>query len=129
MRQLALSIVTAVMATSAFAAEATISGTYGNEAGCAYLKSGDYGDDSIVYLTAEQFSTYGQSCHFVGLRPLPESFIGYSVDLLADSICFYEGEDIRGAEQLVLSPDMDGTSYRIFSADTSLRAELDKCPE
>lgn len=102
-------------------AELTLPGNYGNAEGCAYLKTNDLSNDSLVYLTPQGLSTYASGCDFVAVHADADG------NQLTQGICHYEGEDILGAENHIITPPNEAEAVRIYTAGGEIWAELEPC--
>jgi hypothetical protein len=109
-------------AASVTGAELTLPGNYGNAEGCTYLKTNDLLNDALLYLTPEGLSSYGSSCEFVAVYGDDEG------NQLTEGICHYEGEDVLGVENHIITPPNAAGAVRIFTSSGELWAELEPCP-
>ncbi len=69
------------------AADLTITGNYGNPAGCRQAAGGGVDSDDLLLLTPKEVSTYATLCEFVQLLPAGQ------LDLVATVICGHEGDE------------------------------------
>ena len=107
--------------TASSAAELTLTTAYGNQQGCAYLQSGMLDGDEMVYLTRRELGKYASGCEFVAVHSDSNG------NQRAAGICHYEGEDVLGAEDFVITPPNEAGLVRIFAANAEIWAELEPC--
>ena len=108
-------------ATAGSAAELTLDTAYGNQQGCAYLQSGVLDSDELVYLTRRELGKYASGCEFVAVQADSHG------NQRAQGICHYEGEEVLGAEDFVITPPDAAGLVRVFAANAEIWAELEPC--
>lgn len=112
-----------VLGGSAFAQSLTLEGTWGNEAGCKFVKEGQSEDDSYLALKSDGVESYGTGCEWVQVLP------GKSGAQVAIGLCGYEGEGGLGSETFVIARDMaDPTLIKIYTNHGEVWGEVRKCP-
>ena len=109
------------LAAAASAATLDISGPYGNEAGCRFAASGDYGDDSLLLLTAEEVSSFATGCKFTAVRPAGNGV--FAVDVL----CSHEGEEEKTTGAMRLEKVKGDDAWTIFDEDGSRWGTVGRC--
>lgn len=111
------------MASPAVAGQINILYNYGNPAGCRNLATGDYGDDSMFYLTPDGFSSYATGCEFLqALRPKNDSYV-------VTTICGHEGEETMTIEMYRIQKASDGAdAYEIYTRNGDLWQRVEPCP-
>jgi hypothetical protein len=102
-------------------AQLALPGNYGNAEGCAYLKTNDYGNDAVVYLTPEGFSTFASGCDFVAVHA--DSY----GNQLTQGICHNEGEETLDAQSHIIMPPNAAGAVRIYTEGGEIWAELEPC--
>ncbi len=111
----------AILATPALAQEApVISGNWGNEAGCAFVKGGTRDDEGIALLTAEKYEDYVTYCDFVQVLKGPGA-------LVITALCGHEGEDAITAETLIVRKPADGSGLMLTDAAGNERGRFEQC--
>jgi hypothetical protein len=114
--------VLAMLAGPAAAARLDLAGPYGNAAGCRYLATNVYGDDSVVMLTPDSFETFVTSCEF--LQVLAASSGASVVTML----CGHEGDEAQTVEFLRVVKDPNGLdAYDIFAGTGDARGRVERC--
>lgn len=113
-----------MLAAPALAGQLNILHDYGNAAGCRNLAAGDYGDDTMVYLTADGFSSYATGCEILeALRPRNDSYV-------VTAVCGHEGEEMMTVEMFRIQRPQDGAdAFEIFTAAGDLWARVEPCLE
>ena len=114
-------IIVLLGAASVAGAELALPGNYGNAEGCAYLKTNDYGNDAVVYLTPQGLSTFASSCDFVAVYPDEYG------NQLTQGICHSEGEPTLDAQNHIITPPNEAGAVRIYTAGGEIWAELEPC--
>lgn len=101
----------------------TLDGVWGNEAGCIFAKEGTSEDDGFVVLKADGIETYATACEWVQVASAKDG------TQVATGLCSYEGEEGRGVESFVVTPDLsDAMLLRIYAANGEPWGEVRKCP-
>ena len=108
-------------AASVAGAELALPGNYGNAEGCAYLKTNNFTDDALLYLTPRGLSAYASGCDFVAVAADSHG------NQLAQSICHHEGEEMLSAESHIITPPNAAGAVRIYMANGEIWAELEPC--
>lgn len=108
-------------ALPAIAAELPIEGSWGNEAGCRILATGNYEGEDLVALTKTEVQTYVTNCSFVTVTPLENGTIVTTV------ICGHEGEAEQTLGLMRFSKSEDGKRWGVYAADGGSWGELDRC--
>ncbi len=100
-----------------------IDGTYGTPAGCLYVKTKNYGDDSAVVLTPDHFETFASDCEFLQALPVRD---GSRVVMM---LCSHEGESTRSVDfsRIVKSPD-GADAYEVYGQAGELIERVGRCP-
>ena len=123
-----LSCAAFVIAATAFYAQAIaadlldIKGSYGSPAGCKYLKTKDYSDETIVLLSPGEFQTYASLCEFLQvLKPADGSSV-------ITALCASEGDSEQSVEFLRVVKGADGAdAYDVFGQAGDLQARVERC--
>lgn len=102
-------------------AELVLPGNYGNAEGCAYLKTNNLINDSLVYLTPQGLSSYASGCDFVAVDA--DSY----GNQLTQGICHSEGEETLDAQNHIITPPNAAGAVRIYTAGGEIWAELEPC--
>ncbi|MEQ8658387.1 MAG: hypothetical protein RIC24_13890 [Hyphomicrobiales bacterium] len=114
----------ALFATSALAAELPIDGVYGDELGCARLTMGpnDIDEPGGINVYADRLAGYEWGCTWAEVWPYPGDN-GYGVQGLCS------GEGIPSLEQFIIELNRDGPGPRmtVYAADGAPRWVLDRC--
>lgn len=109
-------------ASSAHAQEQIkIGGNYGNEAGCKYLATNNYGDDSVLALTPKEVQTAVTLCSFVTATTLENGTIVASV------ICGHEGEETQTLGMMRFTKVYEQDRWGIFDANGDTWGEVSPC--
>lgn len=117
-----LFLLASLAATSAAADVLDIPGSYGSPAGCKFLKTNDYSDETLVVLTPGQFQTYASLCEFLQvLKPADGSSV-------VTALCANEGEAEQSIEFMRVVKSADGTdAYEVHSQAGDLQAKVERC--
>lgn len=110
-----------LLTAAASAATLDISGPYGNEAGCRFAATGEYGDDSLLLLTAEEVSSFVTGCEFTAVRPAGNGV--FAVDVL----CSHEGEEEKTTGSMRLEKVEGDDAWTIFDEDGSQWGTVGRC--
>lgn len=111
-----------MLAGPAAAARLDLDGAYGNAAGCHYLATNVYGDDSVVMLTPDSFETFVTSCEFLQVLAARS---GASVVTM---LCGHEGDESQTVEFLRVVKDQNGLdAYDIFAGTGDARGRVERC--
>lgn len=122
-RPLAFAACMALFVSPSLAADLTLDGTWGNGAGCAFEKSGDFSDDSLVLLKAEGMETFVMSCEWVDVATAKDG------TQVATGLCAHEGEDYRSVETYIVGRHpTDPGVIRISAESGENWNEVKKCP-
>lgn len=123
MRRLSASLALFAMTSAASADVLNLGGNYGNEAGCRYLKTNEYGDESVVFLTSEGYQTFASGCDFVQATPVRDG------SHILTMLCAEEGEGALSIQfgRIIKSPDGSDT-YELYNQVGDLEHKLDRCP-
>lgn len=111
-----------VAAGPAQSASLDIKGSYGNESGCRFLETNDYGDDSVVTLTADAYETAVTSCEFL------QVLTARSGARVATMLCGHEGEEAQTVEFLRIVKDQSGAdAFDLFAETGDPRGRVEPC--
>jgi hypothetical protein len=90
----------------------SLSGAWGNAAGCAVHAGGTRDDEGMALLTPEGFENYVTSCSFAQVLKAHGA-------LIATALCGHEGEDLITAETLIIRPPSDGDGSMLMVTDAN----------
>lgn len=122
-RGLATALGLVAAASVALAAELDIAGDYGNPAGCGNLATGDYSDDSMLWLTPKAVATYVTHCSF--LQVLRTENGAHVVTV----ICGHEGDEAQTLGMMRFERAADGVdAYDVFDSYGEHWGRTDACP-
>ena len=79
-----------------------LAGSWGNDIGCAGVKTGYQDSDAYIVLTAEGIETYGSGCRFA------QQLTGAPGTQSLDATCSAEGEAGTTAETIVVNNKGEG---------------------
>ena len=99
----------------------TLPGSYGNAAGCAYLQSGQDGDDTAQFLTDRELGGQGLGCSFA----IAGTDLGDTI--LVQGICSHRGKDTLTAESFIISTPYEDGHVEILRANGDIWGELEPC--
>jgi hypothetical protein len=122
MRLTALAATVAIAPGIAVAGVLDIPGNYGNAAGCRYLATHDYGDDTMLVLTPDEYMSFATGCEFLQALAAKDGSWVLSV------LCSHEGEDYRSVDfmRIQRSPDV-GDSFDMYEANGELIGIVGRC--
>ena len=119
----AFAAIAVALCTQAVAADLLdLKGSYGSPAGCKYLKTQDYSDETIVLLSAGAFQTYASLCEFLQvLKPADGSSV-------VTALCASEGDSEQSVEFLRVVKSQDGAdAYEVYGQAGDLQARVERC--
>ncbi|WP_394892973.1 hypothetical protein ACG873_15965 [Mesorhizobium sp. AaZ16] len=118
----AVAIVAAV-AGPAQAQTLALEGAWGNEAGCKFVRDGNYDNDEMLVLKAEGVERYVIGCDWLQVSTAKDG------TQVATGLCSHEGEDYRTVETFIVEKDMtDPALTRIRASNGEPWGEVRKCP-
>ena len=120
--RLIAAMVAAAMPTAALAGVLDIPGTYGNPAGCRYVKTQNYSEEDMVILSPDEYTTYVTLCEFVDMK---KTRGGARV---LTTVCGHEGEGYETIEFMRVVPSIEKPgAFDIFDAGGEARDTVEAC--
>lgn len=125
--RVALAVISTALASPATLAAAAdlldLKGHYGSPAGCKFLKTQEYNDETIVLLSPGEFQTYASLCEFLQvLKPADGSSV-------LTALCASEGDSEQSVEFLRVVKSADGAdAYDVYGQAGDLQARVERCP-
>jgi len=120
MRAAVVAMLLSASAGPAGAASLSITGPYGDAAGCAYARQGESQVDSLILLRPDRIEFYETGCAFLQVWPAGE---GTEVALAS---CV--GEGVYEVRHYTVTPDYEDANKRmLFAADGQLAGILEPC--
>ena len=111
-----------VMAGPALSQQLDLKGSYGNVAGCLYLKTNAYGDDSVVMLSADSYETFVTSCEFL------QVLTTRSGAKIVTMLCGHEGDEAQTIEFMRVVKDQTwADAYDLFADTGDSRGRVEPC--
>lgn len=99
-----------------------VAGTYGNASGCKYAATGNYVDEDMVVLKADEYRTYATLCEFVDVRPARDG------SQVATALCGHEGDEAQTIELMRFAKDPSGRdAFAIFGQGGDPYGEVEPC--
>ena len=99
-----------------------LAGTYGNANGCKYAASGNYVDDDMVLLKAEEYQTYVTLCEFLQVLKAQDA------SQVVTALCGHEGDETQTIEFMRIVKDASGKdAYAIFAQGGDPHGEVEPC--
>lgn len=105
------------------AVELDIAGNYGDEAGCRFAVTNDYGEADILLLTRQYVTTQVTQCSFVQIFPAEAD------SRVAIVTCGHEGDEATTLALMRVQKTPDGVdAYLIFDQDGGMWGKVERCP-
>ena len=110
-----------LLASPAAAGMLDIKGPYGNELGCQFAKTNEYGEDDMVLLTPDGYETFVTACEFLQSLPARDG------SRVMTMLCGHEGDAAQTIEfmRIVKTPDVD--AYELYDDTGELRGNVTPC--
>lgn len=126
LRKARLALIAALLPAFAGGASAEalsgLAGTYGNAAGCRYEATGNYVDEDMVVLKADEYQTYVTLCEFLEVRKARDG------SQVVTALCGHEGDEAQTIEFMRIVKDASGKDlYAVFSQAGDLLGEVEPC--
>lgn len=111
------------LAFPAAGAELDISSNYGDEAGCRFARTNNYGEEEVLLLTRQYVTTQVTLCSFVQIFPAEAD------SQVAIVTCGHEGEGETTLSMMRVQKSPDGVdAYLIFDQDGTMWGKAGRCP-
>jgi hypothetical protein len=100
-----------------------LEGVWGNEAGCKFVRDGDYNNDEMLVLKPQGVERYVIGCDWLQVLTAVDG------TQVATGLCGHEGEEYRSVETFIIGvADPSSGIVRISTANGEPWGEVSKCP-
>jgi hypothetical protein len=99
-----------------------LAGTYGNANGCKYEATGNYIDEDMVILKADEYQTYVTLCEFLEVR------VARDGSQVVTALCGHEGDEAQTIDFMRFVKDRSGRdAFAIFGQGGDPYGEVEPC--